>query len=419
MLCLQRQFGAPLPHSNPMPGLVSGNTYGDNNLGIDQFLQSNPLDLQTEASLSSLSELSYLETVHAPTTPPTLDTYPYTNPPTWPWDQSESPVMGVLRVSFPPKETQRKGERTPHHRTFSQHELQMMMNTSEPPSLINDGGVSFVDNNPLTVNLATISPPSVGFSDLFKDEDLTTTSASSSSCGGLSLDFDSASDGDAVSPSSFTRSPGGSGHQQQDYSFELPFSSRRHSVSVSSERTVGLKTKRNDHGDDSYFHPLPPPQPSGAAAAAAPSKRRRAAVGGDAMIVKATSAPARFTVPLPPIEFADDRSDDGSSSVISSVSSQQSQLPTPAPAVPLPRNNNRGRRRATGVRRTKCEYCPKTFTRMQDAQRHAERSCRDNPFRTGIVCPECGEVLSRKDSMQRHWRGHENPQCEPPEWACM
>jgi hypothetical protein len=407
--CL-RQFGAFLPHSNPMPGLVLGNTYGDN-LGIDQLLQSHPLDLQTGTStntLSSLSEFSFLET---PTTPPTLDTYQYTNPSTWPWDQSESPGMGVLQVSFHQRDSRKEGRLLI---ALSQHGLQMMMNTSEPSLPNVGGGVSFVDNNPLTVNLATISPPPVG-ADLFKDEDLTTSASSESESCGLSLDFDFdfASD-DAVSPSSFSQSPGA----QQDSSFDLSFSSRRHSVSAS-ERTVGLKTKRNNQGDDSYFPQLPVGVDhfAAAAAAAAPSKRRRA-VGGDAIIVKATSAPARFTVPLPPIEV-DDRSDDGST--ISSVSSQQSQLPTPVtptpPAAAPPGNNNKGRRRVKGARRTKCEYCPKTFTRMQDAQRHAERSCRDNPSRTGVLCPECGEVLSRLDSAQRHWRGHENPQCEPPEWA--
>ncbi|KAH9978384.1 hypothetical protein BJV74DRAFT_859541, partial [Russula compacta] len=76
-----------------------------------------------------------------------------------------------------------------------------------------------------------------------------------------------------------------------------------------------------------------------------------------------------------------------------------------------------GRRRPQRVRRTPCEFCAKTFARIQDAQRHMATSCSANPDKMGVECPECHSVLSRLDAAQRHWRGHENPTCETPAWA--
>ncbi|KAF8260980.1 hypothetical protein EI94DRAFT_840316 [Lactarius quietus] len=322
-----------------------------------------------------------------------------------------------------------------------------MLNTSSESSLENavPSYTNFGDM-PLTVNLASISPPPVGVYDLSQEEDPIISSSSSSSCG-LSLDF--ASDV-AISPSSgsFAQSP--STAQQNTFADAPSESFRRHSVGPASapERMVGQKTKRdggdasehnedehhydykNNIDDESYFTPSQ-------ASADHATKRRRAA-GLEEAIVKATSAPARFTVPLPNIEHAhleiDD--DDGRSSI--SVSSSQSfalvstpgsttgslvQVPSPLPSplspAPAPAQRRVRRRAGTRARRTKCEYCPKTFSRMQDAERHARSSCPDNPKKAGVPCPECGEILSRQDSAQRHWRGHENPQREPPDWASM
>jgi hypothetical protein len=95
--------------------------------------------------------------------------------------------------------------------------------------------------------------------------------------------------------------------------------------------------------------------------------------------------------------------------------STPSPAPAPAPA-PAPRPTRRRAGGATRVKRTQCEYCSKTFSRVQDAQRHAA-ACAVRPDNKGVECPECGAVLSRVDAAQRHWRGHENPTCEPPEWA--
>lgn len=80
----------------------------------------------------------------------------------------------------------------------------------------------------------------------------------------------------------------------------------------------------------------------------------------------------------------------------------------------------RTRTGAAGARarpRHPCEYCPKTFSRLQDQQRHSSTSCDASPNRATVDCPECGQILSRLDAAQRHWRGHENPSCEPPEWV--
>ena len=327
----------------------------------------------------------------------------------------------------------------------TQHDLQML-NTSEP-SLTNDVRSYNFGGIPTTVNLASISPPPFGVSDLPQEDD-STTSASTSSCG-LSLDF--ASDGAHSPAASFSQSQS-PGAQQNSFvhSTSDAVSFRRHSVGATSasERRVGKKTKRDgdvrdddDDDDDKESNFLT--AAADVPVAAHTSKRRRAAGGA---IVKATptSAPARFTVPLPLVlthekNDCDVDYDDGSSSIssgsqllaVSTPASTSTSLvrspaptstpsPSPAPAPALQKGRRRAGTngaRARRVPRTKCDYCPKTFSRMQDAQRHAAASCPDNPYRSGVRCPECGEVLSRQDSAQRHWRGHENPQCEPPEWA--
>ncbi|KAH9165518.1 hypothetical protein EDB89DRAFT_2009120 [Lactarius sanguifluus] len=438
---LQSRFQSPLLHSNPIAGL-SGYGYSDG-LSFDQHLQANRFDfssdfLQAEGSaqpsadtLSSLNELSFLATVHSPTPSPTLasasyDTNLYANP-AWPWGQSESPGMGVLQLAL------------------------QTLNTSESPA--NDVPSYTFGGTPLTVNLASISPPPVGVFDLSQEEDTTTTA---SSCG-ISLGFSTPASDGAISPASFSFSPSA---QQQQNLFELstdaaagPFSFRRHSIGATSApppREVGMKTKRDGTNDDDDHHRydfnyvdgsfFPAAAATADTADAHTSKRMRADGGA---IVKATSAPACFTIPLPNVEKNDCDDDDGKSSVSVSSSSGSSQSLAPftpatgsASTIPVPAststvapapNPRRARRRAgtsgssggrpARAKRTKCEFCPRTFTRAQDAQRHAVASCAENPNREGVRCPECGEVLSRQDSAQRHWRGHENPQCETPEWV--
>ncbi|KAI9442902.1 hypothetical protein H4582DRAFT_1921000 [Lactarius indigo] len=428
---LQSRFESVLLHSNPMAGLSE---YGHgNNLDSDhQNLQENYLDFSGNGlaegssqpsadTLSSLNELCFLATVHCPTPSPTLasasyDTNPYADP-AWPWGQSESPGMGGLELAL------------------------QTLNTSGSP--VNGVSSYTFGGTPLTVNLATISPPPVGVFDL-SQEDTTTTA---SSCD-ISLGFSTPASDGAISPTSFSFSP--SVRQQQnpfglstDATTAVSFG--RHSVRAASApapapRVVGMKTKRDGDDDDlnyvgdSFF----PAAATTDTADAHTSKRMRADGG---TIVKATSAPARFTVPLPNVEKNDCDDDDSVSSgsgglsqslapltpTSASTSSYSTSLPSPVPASTPAAAPRRARRRAgtkggsggraARVRRTKCEFCPKTFSRAQDAQRHAAASCAENPGKAGVPCPECGEVLSREDSAKRHWRGHENPQCETPEWA--
>lgn len=141
-----------------------------------------------------------------------------------------------------------------------------------------------------------------------------------------------------------------------------------------------------------------------------------------------TSAPA-LLIPLPTIGHAPQEATTDNTSVDGDNSDRTSPAPAPTttrrPATrPASSSASRSTHRRPGRRpgptrtkRTPCEYCPKTFTRMQDAQRHSATSCAANPDKAGVECPACGSVLSRLDAAQRHWRGHENPECEAPEWA--
>jgi hypothetical protein len=153
------------------------------------------------------------------------------------------------------------------------------------------------------------------------------------------------------------------------------------------------------------------------------------------------SAPALLTA-LPTIDHAPQEKATADNSSISEGSKLDRTSPAPAPATatttlrrgPAPQSTRsssssksgssthptrRTRRRTatTRTKRTPCDYCSKTFSRVQDAQRHITTSCTANPDKMGVQCPECGSVLSRLDAAQRHWRGHENPSCEAPEWA--
>jgi endogenous inhibitor of DNA gyrase (YacG/DUF329 family) len=130
--------------------------------------------------------------------------------------------------------------------------------------------------------------------------------------------------------------------------------------------------------------------------------------------VTATSAPALLTVPLPAVDSAHpNTTEDNQSSTSTAPASSSASASVPAPRRPRRRGGGAG----TRVKRTPCPYCAKSFSRVQDAQRHVTTSCAVSPEKTGVECPECGSVLSRLDAAQRHWRGHENPMCEPPEWA--
>ncbi|KAH8978102.1 hypothetical protein EDB92DRAFT_653780 [Lactarius akahatsu] len=327
---LQSRFQSSLLHSNPMAGL-SGYGYSDS-LSFDQHLQADHFDfssgfLQAEGSsqpsadtLSSLNEFSFLATVHNPTPSPTLasasnGTNLYADP-AWPWGQSESPDMGVLQLAL------------------------QTLDTSESPA--NDVPSFNFGNTSLTVNLASISPPPVGVFDLSQEED---TTATASSCG-TSLGFSTPASDGAISPASFSFSP--SARQQQN-PLELstdaagPFSFRRHSIGATSApppREVGMKrsatvtttTIIDTPSITSTARFSPPPQ------TAHTSKRMRADGGA---IVKATSAPARFTVPLPNVEKNDcDDDDDGGVSgpgqslapfTPATASTSTAPLPSPVP----------------------------------------------------------------------------------------
>lgn len=146
-----------------------------------------------------------------------------------------------------------------------------------------------------------------------------------------------------------------------------------------------------------------------------------------------TSAPA-LLIPLPTTQWAPRETATANASVDGDNSDRTS--PAPVPTTTTTRRPATGRRTASSssgsgsthrrprkrttparTKRTPCEYCAKTFSRVQDAQRHVATSCAASPDKSGIECPECGSVLSRLDAAQRHWRGHENPSCEAPDWA--
>ena len=90
-------------HSNPMVSLSYGDSLSTDFFDFSGALQAEGSSQPPSDTLDSLNELSFLATVHGPSTPlPTLasalnDTYPY--PDAWLWDQSESPGMGLLQVS--------------------------------------------------------------------------------------------------------------------------------------------------------------------------------------------------------------------------------------------------------------------------------------------------------------------------------
>ncbi|KAI9507244.1 hypothetical protein F5148DRAFT_142965 [Russula earlei] len=236
----------------------------------------------------------------------------------------------------------------------------------------------------------------------------------------------------AVSNSSSTRS--GNPPLAQGMS-----SFRRHSIGEASALSVCAivqKTKRGVSEEDVSFEVKGEADVHhGLVSGAGVYKHSRSVMG-----VSAASAPAIFSVPLPEVEQGSDDAETGSVDRNSSEpfddlafgSPAPSSIPSPAPSIPAPafdsapatssstsgQRRPRARRRSGATsrqKRTPCEYCTKTFSRIQDAQRHIATSCNASPKKMGVECPKCGSVLSRLDAAQRHWR--QNRACAPPEWA--
>jgi hypothetical protein len=154
------------------------------------------------------------------------------------------------------------------------------------------------------------------------------------------------------------------------------------------------------------------------------------------------SAPALLTTPLPDVQPEDEKrrkflaiapapppasasaSKSTSTPIFAPAPTFPSPTSTPASTGKPPRRTGKGRRNggtSSGKnprgKRHPCEYCGKTFTRLQDQHRHTTTSCNASPLKSTVDCPECGAILSRLDAAQRHWRNHENPKCETPEWV--
>lgn len=220
---------------------------------------------------------------------------------------------------------------------------------------------------------------------------------------------------------------------------EATASFRRHSfgeTTVATARILG-KTKRGlsaDDDDDDYVSDLRVKDETVGGDTSFPitgtrnvpsvhmSKRRRSITQATS-----TSAPALFPVPLPNVEpganydgVSNDESPTAQPPTASVPAAAPSLSPPPPASTSTPRRARRrtgtGAGRATRAKRTPCKFCGKTFSRVQDMQRHTSASCEASPDKTGVQCPECCQVLSRLDAAQRHWRGHENPTCPPPEW---
>lgn len=272
--------------------------------------------------------------------------------------------------------------------------LAFLANIPVPMSLNDESSsLSFYDgDSPFTGNLASISPHPALLLDMSEEEDASNFLLEFSSDGAASP---------ALSNAQYPTIPAPA----------TGVSFRRHSVGEAGAplaRATGSRTKRRVTDDDDY---VPSVDVSGEVSDedvdnslvsnVRASKHRRS-------VTTPTSAPACLTVPLPHSEHARDDTDNASinSDKISTTTTQQRR-----------RAGNRRAGAARRVKRTPCEFCTKTFSRMQDAQRHMATTCTANPDKTGVECPECHSVLSRLDAAQRHWRGHENPTCEPPAWA--
>jgi hypothetical protein len=160
-------------------------------------------------------------------------------------------------------------------------------------------------------------------------------------------------------------------------------------------------------------------------------------------VIATGSAPARLTTPLPDVEYIQPEDDKrrkflaiapapppASASASTFTSAPAPPFPSPSPSISTPASGRpqrrAGNRRRGGCTKTgknargkrhPCEYCGKTFSRLQDQHRHTTTSCNASPLRSTVDCPECGSILSRLDAAQRHWRQHENPTCPTPDWV--
>ncbi|KAI0299491.1 hypothetical protein BC826DRAFT_34644 [Russula brevipes] len=353
------------------------------------------VDSEESLSLPMLDDFPFLSTFNGLTESLPSTSTPYSFPdPTWSMEGDSPDVTGL--------------------------QLALDVLSTSPSS----DNASFGFVSPFSGDLESISPRPPNTVDLSDEEDTTSD---------FSQEISSTMSEDGAS------SDGSQHAQVQPYpvSASATGTFRRHSVGEASAplaRAIGQKTKRGDNeGGDSYGQNANlDTEASGRGvnvnqhllSGVRASKRMRS-------VTAATSAPPRLPIPLPDVErtpsdpAASGSADEGdNSATLLHAPAPVFLAPSPSPSsarspTPAPGQRNRGRRRGGTARakRTPCNFCPKTFSRMQDAQRHMDTSCMQNPEKQGVQCPECGAVLSRLDAAQRHWRGHENPSCEAPEWA--
>lgn len=239
---------------------------------------------------------------------------------------------------------------------------------------------------------------------------------------------------------------------------ELPYSVEETSAPVPFARGIGQKATREDE-EAAYYFPQPiinasrPASTSETATGNADVDPRGSA--SSTRVLKRThsamatgSAPARLSTPLPDLQPEEDKrrkflailpapppvSASGSTATSTPIFAPAPTFPSPTstststPASGKPQRRTGGNRRRGGGssssggrnargKRHPCEYCNKTFSRLQDQQRHSTTSCNASPHKATVECPECGAILSRMDAAQRHWRNHENPKCATPDWV--
>jgi hypothetical protein len=261
--------------------------------------------------------------------------------------------------------------------------------------------------------MSAISPAPFNLANLAEDDDRQS-----------SLSFDLSSSDGAESPPPYL----------QPFNNQLPTthtqpvgssSFRRHSFTDTAAPTVrGQKTKCELSADQEHVVKNVRTMEGDSFPSAADghlSKRRRYITKG----TSAASAPALFPVPLPEVDDGGSTEEgNGKPHITLPPATSAAASASVFAAPPAPTSTQRRTRRRTGTgggrttraKRTPCEFCGKTFSRVQDAQRHITTSCAASPEKAGVECPECNAVLSRLDAAQRHWRGHENPTSPRPAW---
>ncbi|KAI0049403.1 hypothetical protein FA95DRAFT_872248 [Auriscalpium vulgare] len=268
-------------------------------------------------------------------------------------------------------------------------------------------------NLPMTICLADISPPPIspGYQQLFEEESE------------VPAETDTCDHPPSVIP---TEAPEDfcSSSESED---EKPLAS----ASVPTRRAVGQKSKRasrdvESDGEDDDDDYVPRPQVRGA-----PSNLRKrirahyvlpklepelvSSVAGPTStltpaLCAASMQPATPAPVLPelsaasPAPFCDESDDD-------------TVMSPPATSAYKPKKKRRTARRQNNkakLPRAKCAFCPKQFGRPKDRDRHEVYSCELNPNKAGSLCEECGELLSRPDSAQRHLKVHQSRGLPPP-----